>query len=440
MENNHQKDQNIKVNTQNTQQLDVNTENLNKHLSEMEHRLSTSITTNVTANVTNNLKDTVNSFDNTRRTAMETMISAVSRLIQSNEAMMKQKESMDDLTQENRTLATQISRLETKHYKLRDKFKKIETKELEHSIILHGIEERDDKDETNLTEYVYYELSFTIDSHSEHERWRQIKQMYIICCKRIGKYNQEKPRGVRVEFQHRLDAEYILSNKKYLRWGVYADKAYSAEVESKRRLLRPILRAAQQIPANQRRCRLEEYVLVLQEKHYTIDKLGKLPANLNVFNLTSKSNEDTIGYFGELNPLSNFHPAPFTVNGVHYICSEQFIQHTKAILFKDYNTAKKILNATRALECKSLSKEIENYDWDQWESCAKDRVLPGIQQKFSQNSALKDVLIHCTGTKTIVESTSDSFWGSGVPLYCNDCLNPRQWISKGIMGEILMDI
>ena len=42
--------------------------------------------------------------------------------------------------------------------------------------------------------------------------------------------------------------------------------------------------------------------------------------------------------------------------------------------------------------------------------------------------------------KTVKESTSDSFWGSGVPLHRHDCLNPRQWLSKGIMSETLMDI
>ena len=264
--------------------------------------------------------------------------------------------------------------------------------------------------------------------------------MEITRCKRIGAYNRDQARAIRVEFQHQLDVEYILSNKHHLRWGIYADKSYTKEVESKRHMLRPILRVAHQIPVYQRCCRLEADELVIQGKHYTIDKLNKLPSDLNVFKLTSKSNEDTIGYLGELNPLSNFRPGPFTVNGVHYICSEQFIQHTKAILFKDYITAKKILNATMALECKTLSKEIDNYERDTWESCAKERCMQGICQKFAQNSALKDVLIHCTGMKTIVESTSDSFWGSGVSLYLQDCLNPRQWHSKGIMSEILMDL
>ena len=138
---------------------------------------------------------------------MESMTSAVTRLIESNDTLIKHKETMDDLTQENRTLATRINRLENEHYKLKDRFDKIENKELEHSIIIQGIKEQEDEDETNLTEYVYHELSFTIDSQSEHERWRQIKQMEITRCRRIGAFYGDRARAVRVEFQHRLDVE-----------------------------------------------------------------------------------------------------------------------------------------------------------------------------------------------------------------------------------------
>ena len=73
---------------------------------------------------------------------MESMTSVVTRLITSNEVMIKHKELTDELTQENHTVTTRINRLENEHYKLRDKFDKIENKELEHSIILQGIEEK----------------------------------------------------------------------------------------------------------------------------------------------------------------------------------------------------------------------------------------------------------------------------------------------------------
>ena len=179
------------------------------------------------------------------------------------------------------------------------------------------------------------------------------------------------------------------------------DKSYTAEVEARRKLLRPILKAAKKIPEYERRSKLEDDILVLQGKRYSVDTL----------------NPDTIGFFGELNPLSNFHPASFYVNGTHYTSSEQFIQHTKAILFKDYSATRKILNASSALECKELAKDIDKYSKELWEKEAKKHCKIGIKEKFAQNSGLKDVLIYCTENKQIVESANDRFWGTGVPLH-----------------------
>ena len=165
--------------------------------------------------------------------------------------------------------------------------------------------------------------------------------MPITKCKRVGRYSWDKIRPVCVEFQHRLDVEYFYANRRWTRRGFFIDKAYTQDVEHKRHLLRPILKAARRLPEYKGLCRLDCDELVLKGKHYTVDRLDWLPSNLNVFNLSCKENEDTVGFFGELNPLSNFHPANFIVNGIHYTSSEQFIQHMKALAFNDYTTAKK---------------------------------------------------------------------------------------------------
>ena len=93
---NPQNSQHKLVNTQNNplwvDEQHVTTENLQDKINTMEQRLSISITNNVMINVTQNLQGTINSFDTTLRTAMESMTSAVNQLIKSNEAMIKQKE------------------------------------------------------------------------------------------------------------------------------------------------------------------------------------------------------------------------------------------------------------------------------------------------------------------------------------------------------------
>ena len=418
---------------------------LDTRFNELETRLSNKITENVTEKVNSNLqelKETVGSFDTTLKTAMNTMTTALNKLIESNENMIQHKVNLDVLTQENMTLSTKVNRLENEHTKLKEKVDRMESKELEYSLVINGIREYEGEDELNLIEEVYLELMATIDMRDERDRWNKVKEMPITKCKRVGRYSRDKTRPICVEFQHRLDVEYFYANRRWTRRGIFIDKAYTQEVEHKRRLLRPILKAARRLPEYQGLCRLECDELVLKGKHYSFDRLDRLPSNLNVFNLSSKEDNHTVGFFGELSPLSNFHPANFTVNGVHYTSSEQFIQHTKALLFNDYATAKKIINATNAMECKELSREILNFEKTTWEENAKSKCKPGIFQKFYQNSCLRDVLIHCTGDKQIIESAKDKFWGTGIPLQDDDCLNPRKWLSRGpgIMGEILTEI
>ena len=51
-----------------------------------------------------------------------------------------------------------------------------------------------------------------------------------------------------------------------------------------------------------------------------------------------------------------------------------------------------------------------------------------------------DLLLNLTEHKTIVESTGDRFWVTGVPLHRDDCLNRKMWMGQGLLGEILCEI
>ena len=135
--------------------------------------------------------------------------------------------------------------------------------------------------------------------------------------------------------------------------------------------------------------------------------MNQLPEELNVFKVTSQENEHTIGYFGEINSLSNFYPSSFVHEGVQYISGEQLIQANKAKLFGDTDTYNEILCCTSSLECKNLSKQIRNVDERKWEEEALDTCLPGIRAKFYQNTHVMDTLLNKTGMKRIVECASD---------------------------------
>ena len=145
------------------------------------------------------------------------------------------------------------------------------------------------------------------------------------------------------------------------------------------------------------------------------------------------------GFFGSINPLSNFHPAPFLLDGQTFHCSEQLIQFKKVKYFKDNDAARHILATKNGSECKLISREIKSYDHELWKKVAKENCIEGILHKFLQNPLLQKILLE-TGDKQLVECCYDTLWGTGVPLKEETCLNPVLWHNQGIMGEMLEEV
>ena len=180
--------------------------------------------------------------------------------------------------------------------------------------------------------------------------------------------------------------------------------------------------------------------VVIQGKDYSLNNLHELPEDLNAFKVSSKSSDDTVGFFGEINPLSNFHPAKFIVDGQTYISSEQYIQATKASYFDDFDSYQRIMGCKTSFDCKQLAWSIQNVDNKKWDSVARSLCGKGIREKFVQNPHLMHVLLEKTANKTIVECANDRLWGNGKVLSEESCLNRDMWITQGILGQILEDI
>ena len=180
-------------------------------------------------------------------------------------------------------------------------------------------------------------------------------------------------------------------------------------------------------------------ILVIKGKSYTSANLHLLPLDINGYSSTSKidAQANIISFFGELNPLSNFHPTPFSINGHTYHSSEQFIQHQKCLLFGDKITEHLVMTSDTPLECKIASKDIRNYDHERWKQNIKASCIPGILAKFEQNPNLAN-LLKSTASNKLVECCRDKDWGTGIPLHDSNALNPSY--SQGLLGEMLKSI
>ena len=95
-----------------------------------------------------------------------------------------------------------------------------------------------------------------------------------------------------------------------------------------------------------------------------------------------------------------------------------------------------IMSTENALESKLLARDIVGYDEWKWKDVAYQECYKGIFEKFNQNENLKRVLVN-TGNKTLVESSYDQIWGTGIPLTDPACLDKTKWYNPGIMSKLL---
>ena len=286
-----------------------------------------------------------------------------------NTAKITEKNALEitTLKKENNYWKQRCQKLELEQKHIKERLDRMENYQLENNLILHGIPE------TTAWEYpesryakIIDHLAPTMNGRNEAEQRDMARNLSIQKTKRIGKFSVDRNRPISISFGKYEDVEYLITYKRYLPQGIYLDREYCEEVERKRKLLRPIMRCAKKHSDYKKKCRMENDTIVIKGKHYTINNLHQLPAEINGFEATSRKKDGVTCYFGELNPLSNFHPTKISYEGHIYHSSEQLIQHKKAQLFGDEIAEAQILATNTALESKSEARNVRNYDQQIW--------------------------------------------------------------------------
>ena len=329
--------------------------------------------------------------------------------------------------------------MEAENQELKSRLNRMENKMLQRNLIFHGIKEDNWEDEESIKERVWKSISSTVDEDEFKKRLKVARGIGINGVRRLSKYRDGQNRPISVSFEKHTHVKTLFRNKKHLPTSVYIDREYIEETEKKRKILRPILRLVKSLPHYKGKSKLEDDILVVHGERYTTSTLHKLPSDINGFASSLRNDSDTVAFFRELNPFSNFHLTPFQYNYKSYHSSEQYIQGSKAIHFRDTNTANAIMMGKTPLECKELAREITNYNHEDWKKQAKTKCKPGLAAKFKSNEALLN-LLKSTGDKMLVESCRDQLWGTGIPLRDKDCLNREKWSGQGILGEILTEL
>lgn len=169
---------------------------------------------------------------------------------------------------------------------------------------------------------------------------------------------------------------------------------------------------------------------------YTIENVCDVPFDIS--GLNENRNVSTVAFLGRLSPLSNFFPAPFSVDEEDFTCVEQYFQYQKAVKAKDEDACAAIMCSSDPLEIKrtgdaiSTSPDIKK----SWINSNIQIMTEALTHKFQQNQSSRNALLE-TNKRKLVEASYDRFWGCGKPLRNPDCMIASKWPGKNTIGSLL---
>ena len=258
---------------------------------------------------------------------------------------------------------------------------------------------------------------------------------------RLGGQMQNKTRPVIVKFHFFKDRQEVWSLRRKLKGtDIWMSEDFPVEIRNRRQVLQPIYQEALRSPDV--RASLVADKLFLNKQMYTIETLHRLPENFKLQKTSLQVENSTVFFYNRSSPLSNFFPAPVNIDGVRYICSEQYYQCRKAETLGDEGAALKIMAADDPLTCKRLGDQATRTQetHKKWEAEKVKTMEKANLHKFQQNPHLKAVLLS-TGDMLLAEaSPKDTFWGIGVPIKDKRKADRKQWQGQNHLGEVLMKV
>jgi ribA/ribD-fused uncharacterized protein len=136
--------------------------------------------------------------------------------------------------------------------------------------------------------------------------------------------------------------------------------------------------------------------------------------------------------------LSQWFPASFTLDNVHYLTAEHYMMARKARLFRDNLALDKILSASSPSEAKKLGRAVRGFIESVWNEHRFQIVIDANVAKFRQNAALGEFMLE-THDRVIVEaSPRDRIWGIGLSQTNPNAEHPDKWRGLNLLGFALM--
>ena len=86
--------------------------------------------------------------------------------------------------------------------------------------------------------------------------------------------------------------------------------------------------------------------------------------------------------------LSNWYPAVFTIDGITFSSTEQYIMYRKCRIFGDEESAAAVLETDDPAKQQTIGRKTAGFDSTVWNGMKQAAAYRGLLAKFSQNENL----------------------------------------------------
>lgn len=154
-----------------------------------------------------------------------------------------------------------------------------------------------------------------------------------------------------------------------------------------------------------------------------------------------KITDKFILFFSKNDMMSNFYPIRFKHQKHMFSNSEQAFMWRKAMFFKDYEIAHRILTkAHQPNYAKSLGRKVKNFDNEKWDKARYEIMKEVVKDKINQFDELK-TFIKNNKDKTFVEASPyDSIWGVKLSENDDKILDPSNWKGQNLLGKVYNEL
>ena len=316
--------------------------------------------------------------------------------------------------------------LEHDNSELKEKLLDLEYRQQRNNLIFEWVVDADNETDLQCIEKLRYVLKDIPGLDAS--------EFKIDCCHCLdGAFKVDSKRRIICAFNWYYDIQCILKNRKYLARGVYVSEDFSEEWNDRRRVLRPIFNAAKCNEKLKSKTHMSKDKLIIDGKPYTAASVSNISQGNTYIDVTSTcqhSDDSKTIFLGSHSPYSNLYQSNFVINKCKYNCVEQYFQSSKAAALEDDASHFKIMQESNPYRIKRLGAKICNFDQNRWKKIEKDVMYKAVCAKFTQNQTLRSVLAD-SGETPIAESSTDSFWGTGLHLHDRNALDKRLWKSAG---------